>query len=137
MKNKMLYLLICFMILLIVGCSNEKKQDLKLDISDLICIRNSDYIDYEDTEIITFKFNKNAVITQYEEKSIITLQTKEDALKYYNETKQNNPNINVNLNDKDVEVSVIFLVDEKNNYYKKTKQEIKKIYTEELFYECK
>lgn len=137
MKIMKIFVLIVFIVLCICGCLDEKKESKKLDTKDLICVRNSDYTDFKYEEKVTVGFDENAVITEYEEKYAVIYPTNKEAKSYYNETKLNNSDINITLDDNQVIFSNIIFVDENNNYFGKTKKQIKKIYIEELFYECK
>ncbi len=126
MKKLFLFMIL---IILVSGCGEkeEKKEEApKIDNSDLVCTGIlANYDEYRDKVVVTISFDENAVITQYEEKYVSDVyvdKESDESGKGYNSIE---------------DYSQIIEVDKDNSYYGKTKQEMRDIYVNQLYYDCK
>ncbi len=122
MKRLLLFMIL---IVLISGCGEkeeQKEETPKIDNSDLVCtgiLANLD--DYRVRIVVTISFDEEAIITQRKETYFNDFYL-DELDKEYNSVEN---------------YSQIIKSDENDIYYGKTKQEMKDIYVNELYYDCK
>ena len=108
-----------------------------LDTKDLVCIRDSSNPTIQDKieEEKIFKFDNKAIITSYDEKMIYTFWLESTAKREYEYAKKVKTN-KVTLDNNVLTILRTYIMKENEGYYGKTKKEIRKIYEEDLGYDC-
>jgi len=105
-----------------------------LDTSDLVCSRENDYFDFILEEKVIIKFDNKANIKEYEVYEIFKFNSLEAANDYY-ELLSSDTN-NLEIDEKNVIKKSVYNIEEYKEYSGKTKEEMKNIYVEKLFYIC-
>lgn len=124
-------ILVC-LILLVCGCSSNKKEEVKVDNEDLTCVRENNFGTFIDVEKIVFKFDEVGKIANYIEIREFVYPSIEEAKDYYDKFKEYNK---LELDGTSVISKSEIVVTKENNYYNKTRKEMKNIYLNELFYD--
>lgn len=140
-KNKSLKIvlgIIITLIVLVIGfiilIVTEVIPNPFLDTKDLVCERG--YALDENSYFIEkkfFKFNFKAYVKYIKQENITKYFDEELAKKYYDEIIKYTEKDKIKLNGNEI----ISVINEKNSYSDKTKQEIKEYFEHELAYECK
>ena len=106
-----------------------------LDTSDLVCSRETKLPIYVEQEIIIVKFNKDATIKEYDEIYKIIYDDEEELNNYKDYLTSINVDYRYNESEKSIETKELIKITKENNYYNKTKKEIKNIFLDEIHYE--
>lgn len=145
-KNKSLKIvlgIIITLIVLVIGfiilIVTEVIPNPFLDTKDLVCeITIGDPTAGPQAKtIFIFKFDKQAIITSYNEKAVQYFLSNDEAKNEYNNIKSNNESANIELNENSIIYSIDYSLEVDKGYYGKSKKEIKKIFIDEYSYECK
>ena len=108
-----------------------------LDTSELVCVRTSNASGNSlETELVTISFDKSAKIKILKEELLIEFDIVEEAQEYYDEFIMYLGEDTLFLEGNKVSSYSIVKIDKDNNYFDKTKEEMKKIYIKEYQYEC-
>lgn len=106
-----------------------------LDTKDLVCTRETKLPGYVEQEIVIIKFNKDATIKEYDEIYKIIYEDVKELNNYKDYLTSINVDYRYNEVEKSIETKELIKITQKNNYYKKTKKEMKNIFLNEIHYE--
>lgn len=127
--------LISIVVIYVVLVISKVLPNPLLDTKDLVCSRENDYVDFVLEEKVIIRFDSKAKIKEYELQDVFKFDSSIAAKDYY-ELLNLDAN-NLELDKKNVIQKSVYSIKENMEYKGKTKEEIKKIYVEELFYTCR